>query len=72
MISWLHLASESFSPPAFLSSDRECLVVAMGAGAKIVCAFGYDHFSAIRSVFDAPLLPVSREMARGVESIIRF
>jgi hypothetical protein len=67
MISWLHLASESFSPPAFLSSDRECLVVAMGAGAKIVCAFGretlgYDHFSAIRSVFDASLL-VSRETA---------
>ena len=49
--------------PASLSCLRmgECLVVAMGAGAKIVCAFGYDHFSAIRSVFDAPLVCLARD-----------
>lgn len=32
------LGIRKLSPPASLSSDGECLVVAMGAGAKIVCA----------------------------------
>ena len=51
--------------PASLSCLRmgECLVVAMGAGAKIVCAslLRCDHFSAIRSVFDAPLACLARD-----------
>jgi streptomycin 6-kinase len=34
---WLHLASET-QPASLFASGRECLDVAMGAGAKIVCA----------------------------------
>ena len=49
---------------------RECLVVAMGAGAKIVCALAVKRRGTITLVQYAayltlPLLPVSREMGGG-------
>jgi hypothetical protein len=57
MNSWLHFGIRNFSPAGIaFACGCCCLVVAMGAGAKIVCALpfvvGYDHFSAIRGVLE--------------------
>lgn len=62
------LASET--QPA--STLRSCLAVAMGAGAKIVCASlqGYDHFSAIRSV--SALVACLARDGGEFKGIIRF
>jgi hypothetical protein len=67
---WLHFGIRNSARQPLLFSDGGCLCCGYGSRCEDrVCPAmkaGYDHFSAIRSVFDAPL-PVSRETVRSGE-----